>query len=121
MGTAPASAASYDLNTETTGAFGHGSVDFNSRTYLSSIHLRSVDTASDGHHVRIRLVTKRNDGTNAYWAWRANYGGHGNQEEWYTSLSDARGVKAILLQTCRAEGTTLLNCDNSPWRNNPYY
>lgn len=118
----PAHANTGPGSAETTGAYGSFSFRFASQTHMNSITLRSVDTLADGHHARIRLVTQRGDGSTAYWGWRANYGGAGSDLEWNTYLTDGSGIKAVRIQVCRAEGSTLLNCQySSQWRANPYY
>ncbi|MCX4846775.1 hypothetical protein [Streptomyces sp. NBC_00893] len=106
------------LSAETTGAFGDAYVTFASRTYASKIEFRSVDLLADGHHARLRLITKRSNGVQAAWPWRMNYGGKGAQPEWTTSLTDAQGIAQVRLQVCRAEGDTLLNCAYSDWKSN---
>ncbi|MEU0664653.1 hypothetical protein ABZ508_01330 [Streptomyces lavendulocolor] len=109
------------LAATTTGAYGNSTISFAGKTYADSIYFRAVDTAADGNHARIRLVTKRSNGSLAYWSWRANYDGSMTEKEWYTSLSDPQGITAVLIQVCRAEGDTLLNCANSEWKPNTYW
>ncbi|MFF8710215.1 hypothetical protein ACF07T_02055 [Streptomyces sp. NPDC015184] len=116
--TSASAATGVVLAAETTGAFGDAYVTFASRTYASNIEFRSVDTLADGHHARLRLITKRSNGDVANWPWRINYGGKGAQPEWTTSLTDNQGIAQVRLQVCRGEGDTLLNCAYSPWRSN---
>ncbi|MBO0917204.1 hypothetical protein [Streptomyces laculatispora] len=108
------------LSAETTGAYGDSTITFTSRTYASNIEFRSVDLLADGHNARLRLITKRSDGTDAYWGWRKNYGGKGAQPTWTTTLKDPQGIAQVRLQVCRAEGDTLLNCAYSAWKSNYY-
>lgn len=108
------------LSAETTGAYGDAYITYGSKTYLSKIEFRSVDLLADGHHARLRLNTKRSDGSVANWAWRYNYGGKGAQPEWTTTLSDSRGITQVRLQVCRAEGDDILNCAYSGWKLNAY-
>ncbi|WP_405898711.1 hypothetical protein OG242_15400 [Streptomyces sp. NBC_00727] len=108
------------MSAETTGAFGEAYVTFASHTYASKIELRSVDTVSDGHNARLRLMTKHDDGTVAYWGWRKNYGGAGFQDTWVTTLKDPKGIAKVRLQVCRAEDNEILNCAYSAWKANYY-
>ncbi|GAA1342730.1 hypothetical protein GCM10009647_086680 [Streptomyces sanglieri] len=116
--TSASAATGVVLSAETTGAFGDAYVTFASRTYASKIEFRSVDTLADGHHARLRLITKRSNGVQATWPWRINYGGKGAQPEWTTSLTDKEGIAQVRLQVCRGEGDALLNCAYSEWRSN---
>lgn len=108
------------LSAETTGAYGDAYVYFASRTYVNEIEFRSVDLLADGHNARLRLVTKRSNGTVAYWGWRKNYGGKGAQPTWTTTLNDPMGIAQVRLQVCRAEDNDLLNCAYSGWKSNYY-
>ncbi|WP_098026905.1 hypothetical protein [Streptomyces sp. st115] len=122
LATTTSASAAYGtvLDAQTTGAYGTASITYGSRTNLSKIEFRSVDLLADGHHARLRLITKRHDGSVANWAWRYNYGGKGAQPTWTTTLSDPRGVAQVRLQVCRGEGDDLLNCAYSRWELNAY-
>ncbi len=108
------------LSAETTGAFGDVYITYKSHTNLSRVDFRSVDLLADGHHARLRLNTKRDDGSVANWAWRYNYGGKGAQLTWESTLNDPRGVAQVRLQVCRGEGNDILNCAYSKWERNAY-
>ncbi|MEU2183592.1 hypothetical protein [Streptomyces thermolilacinus] len=121
LGTTSATAARGNwLIAETIGVYGSTMVTYGSKTHLSEIDIRVVDTASDGHHVRTRIITKRSNGSLAYWAWRANYGGLPTEKEWTTFLTDSQGIIQVQSQACVAEGSTLIRCAYSPWKTNPY-
>ena len=90
------------------GATGAGEETLASRTYLSSVTLAVKDTRADGHHVRIRLVTRRNDGTNHYWPWHAVYSGAGTSDTWNTTASDSGGIRLIWHEVAVFEGDTKL-------------
>ncbi|MGI5138978.1 MULTISPECIES: hypothetical protein [unclassified Streptomyces] len=66
------------------------------------------DTAADGHHVRMRFVSKQTDGKVHYWAWHKNTGGTGTIT-YNTTASDSRGIFDAGVQVARFEGDTLLN------------
>ncbi|MFJ9889929.1 hypothetical protein ACIQRW_29315 [Streptomyces sp. NPDC091287] len=116
--TSAAAAPGAVLSAETPGAYGDATIRFASRTYADKIDLRSVDLLADGHHARLRVITKRSNGTVANWPWRMNYGGKGAQPTWTTTLSDPQGIAQVRLQVCRAEGDDLLNCSYSGWKPN---
>src|SRR5215813_12522084 len=53
------------------------------------IHMEISDTAADGHHVRMRFVSKQTDGKVHYWEWHKNTGGTGTIT-YNTTASDSR-------------------------------
>jgi hypothetical protein len=67
------------------------------------------DTAADGHHVRMRLITKNHVGTIKYWAWHANYGGAGTEKWLDTYAKEDSGIFDAGIQIGRFEGDTILN------------
>ncbi|MFF4984431.1 hypothetical protein ACFY3O_30860 [Streptomyces sp. NPDC001046] len=74
-----------------------------------------TDTLADGHHVRIRLVSKQYDGTRKNWPWRKNFDGKGDTKTWDTTADDDRGLHEIGVQVARFEGDQLLNsCTDLP-------
>lgn len=66
------------------------------------------DTASDGHHARVRLVSKNTFGTTRYWPWRMNYDGPSGKT-WNTTASDSSGLFDLGVQVATFEGDTLLH------------
>lgn len=90
------------------GAYGGGSENLVSRTFLDDVHLYVKDTRADGHHVRIRLMTRRNDGTTHFWPWRALYSGAGTSDSWSTTATDSGGIRLIQHQVAVYEGDTQL-------------
>ncbi|GGQ62799.1 hypothetical protein GCM10010496_27760 [Streptomyces asoensis] len=75
--------------------------------------LGAWDTSADGHHVRVRLITKDSTGTIKYWAWHANYNGAGSTQSWDFTATDRGGFFDMGVQVGRFEGDTILNaCAN---------
>ncbi|WP_432076602.1 hypothetical protein [Streptomyces wuyuanensis] len=67
------------------------------------------DTKADGHHARVRFLSKNTHGTVKYWGWRSNLDGTGTTKNWSTTASDSSGLFDIGIQVARFEGNTLLN------------
>ncbi|WP_405924728.1 hypothetical protein [Streptomyces sp. NBC_00035] len=109
--TSPAQAAAANRGCDTTGAdgfiyfpsWGTGPVT----TLKLEWHLD--DTLADGHHTRIRFLSKQHDGTIHYWPWHKNTGGAGNHEWAATSATDSYGIFDIGAEIARYEGDTKLN------------
>ncbi|MFJ5225477.1 hypothetical protein [Streptomyces sp. NPDC088400] len=116
-GTAQADGFEGTLACSTTGA--KGSIYYNNwhgpdATINMSISLN--DTAADGHHVRVRFLSKNTFGTTKYWAWRSITGGSGTGNAWYTTASDSGGLFDIGVQVARFEGDQMLNsCTDVTW------
>ncbi len=67
------------------------------------------DIKPDGHHVRIRLVSKQYNDARKNWPWRKNTRGSGRSQTWSSSASDSNGLFEIGVQVARFEGNKLLN------------
>ncbi|MEE1771631.1 hypothetical protein PUR34_26630 [Streptomyces sp. JV185] len=67
------------------------------------------DTAADGHHSRIRLVSKDTFGKIHNWSWRMNYDGQGNGKTWTTTASHTNGLFELGVNVATFEGDTMLN------------
>jgi hypothetical protein len=107
---APASAATLLGRCNTTGASGGITVnDFYGATDEINLSMSVDDTAADGHHVRIRLVTKNHAGTVKYWSWHANYDGQGTSKQWKTYAHEDSGIFDVGIQVARYEGSSRLN------------
>lgn len=57
-----------------------------------NVYLWVQDTAADGHHVSIRLVTKDSSGHTHLWPRHDNYGGNGVAMDWETTARDSSGI-----------------------------
>lgn len=90
------------------GAYGGGSEHMASRTFLDDVSLYVKDTRADGHHVRIRLLTRRDDGTTHFWPWHAVYSGSGTSNSWSTTATDSGGIRLIQHEVAVFEGDTRL-------------
>ncbi|MET8692869.1 hypothetical protein ABZV65_10015 [Streptomyces bauhiniae] len=106
----PASAATLLARCNTTGASGGVTVDnFSGATDEIKFFMGVDDTLADGHHARIRLITKNAAGKNKYWAWHADYGGAGTSKEIRSYAHDDSGIFDVGIQVARFEGSSLLN------------
>ncbi|MFD7441539.1 hypothetical protein [Streptomyces sp. NPDC059909] len=74
-----------------------------------SLNINLSDTSADGHHVRVRFLSRNVHGTVKYWTWRSNLDGAGTTKNWSTTASDSYGLFDIGVQVARFEGNTLLN------------
>ncbi|CAM5662458.1 hypothetical protein SHIRM173S_03690 [Streptomyces hirsutus] len=74
------------------------------------IALSVTDTSADGHHVRVRLLTKA-VGTDAVttWKWRSLTSGSGNTLTESTTAQSSWGIWATGVEVARFEGDTKLN------------
>ena len=106
----PASATDATASCTTTGATGHATVyNFDGATDKITLNLGVYDSLADGHHVRVRLLTKNYVGTTKYWSWHANYDGAGVGKSWDTTATDSNGIFDVGVQVARFEGDSLLN------------
>lgn len=122
----PAAAATYENSCFSggialAGASGGGKWNYASRTKLDPMTLFVTDRRADGHSVGVRLVTRRSDGTNAYWAWHRVYAGAGNSESWGTNLTDSAGVRQAWTQVAVFEGDSILELCVTPTGTNQYW
>ncbi|WP_405908439.1 MULTISPECIES: hypothetical protein [unclassified Streptomyces] len=110
MSAAPASAASYTMYCDTTGASGASTINgwAVGATSLGVI-LSVTDGSADGHHVRIRLLGKDRAGNLITYQWRMNYDGNGTTKTWTTTASYSAGFGDVGVQVARFEGDTQLN------------
>ncbi|GAA2503618.1 hypothetical protein GCM10010276_53620 [Streptomyces longisporus] len=110
--TLPASAEADTLqpSCSTTGANGTVTVPgFSHKATYIVVALDLYDSLADGHHVRIRLITKDANKNYTYWPWHADYDGKGSSKEWNTSAKDSNGFINVAAQVARFDGDNLLN------------
>ncbi|MFC8348783.1 hypothetical protein [Streptomyces sp. NPDC057280] len=117
MGISPASAATYTAACHATGV--NGSLYSTGWDYgeekIPYISLVVSDSAADGHHVAIRLVTYGFAPDDVvYWPWHHYYGGNGGTGSWETSATTGRDLVGFAIQAATFEGSTRLNyCEDS--------
>jgi hypothetical protein len=70
--------------------------------------LRVSDTAADGHHPQVRLVTEEYNGTIKRWPWHSNTDGYGTTQSWNTYAYDGYGIAKVGVQVANFEHSTLL-------------
>lgn len=102
------------------GASGSGSWVFASRTQLNSVSLKITDTAADGHHVAIRLLTVQGTTTHK-WPLHHEYGGKGSTQTWNTTASDSLGIKYAYIEVLVMEGDSIVTSCGDRSVINPYY
>ena len=88
------------------GAIGGGNEDMKSSTSLTNVNLYVKDTAADGYHVAVRLVTRRNNGSDHYWPWHNLYAGAGTHQSWYTNATDPGGIKLVWREIAVFQGSS---------------
>lgn len=99
----------------TLGATGGGLESVKNSTTLTDVGLTVWDTSADGHHVGVRLVTRRSNGTNHYWSWHELYAGSGTHDSWKTSATDSGGIEKVWEEVAVFEGDSKLgSCTTSP-------
>lgn len=111
MSAAPASAAvSATLICDTTGARGVVAVnDWRNGASSIDVSIAVGDNLADGHHVRVRVLGRAEDGDLITWQWRANYDGNGTSKSWTSTATFSGGIYDMGVQAARFEGDTLLN------------
>ncbi|WP_329340319.1 hypothetical protein OG866_32705 [Streptomyces sp. NBC_00663] len=111
MAAAPASAeVSATLICDTTGARGVVVVnDWQNGGTSFPVSIAVGDNLADGHHVRVRVVGRAEDGDWIYWPWHANYDGNGTAKSWSSTANFSGGIYDMGVQAARFEGDTLLN------------
>lgn len=87
-------------------AKGGGDQTYTSRNSLKDVYLWVKDTAADGHHVAVRLVTRRADGSTHVWSWHHMYSGQDTEDSWYTTASDPGGIRRVWHEVATFEGDT---------------
>ena len=107
---APARADNLLARCKTAGAAGGLTVyNFSGATDRIKLFIGVSDTRADGHHVRVRLLTKNVNGTTKRWRWRSVTQGADESRDWRTTAKDDRGIFAAGLQVARYEHGTILN------------
>ncbi|MEU2111885.1 hypothetical protein [Streptomyces sp. NPDC019507] len=80
-----------------------------SSTTRIDVRLGVWDEAADGHHSRVRLITKNKYGGIVYYSWRSDTNGANNGKlNWDTYASDTDGIKDVGVQVATYEGDTQL-------------
>ncbi|MEV7033174.1 hypothetical protein AB0N99_23510 [Streptomyces sp. NPDC093272] len=101
-----------------TGASGGGNENLKNSTTLTDVNLTVKDTRADGHHVAIRLVTRRSDGTDHNWPWHGVYSGAATSDSWFTTATDSGGIKLVWREVAVFEGDSKLgSCVTTPQAN----
>ncbi|WP_201051683.1 hypothetical protein [Streptomyces sp. MBT53] len=80
-----------------------------------------ADTRADGHHVAIRLVTRKSDGSDHYWTWHHLYAGEGTSQTWDTTASDSAGIHTVWRQVGLFEGDSLITSCVTAGESNPLW
>lgn len=105
-------------NLAVVGAVGGGDENMKSSTSLTNVNLYVKDTRADGYHVGIRLVTRRNNGSDHYWAWHTLYAGAGTHQSWYTDATDSGGIKLVWREVAVFKGSSeVTSCITKPQAN----
>jgi hypothetical protein len=74
------------------------------------IALSVTDTSADGHHVRVRLLTKPVGSQQVFtWPWRSNTKGSGQTVTVSTTAESEYGIEHTGVEVARFEGDTKLN------------
>ncbi|MGW0913054.1 hypothetical protein ACWD1Z_15090 [Streptomyces sp. NPDC002784] len=112
--TGQASAATETASCSTTGARGSMGATYPSGDQWPyeefKIALSVTDTSADGHHVRVRLLTKPVGSQQVLtWKWHALYSGSGNTYTVSTTAQSSYGIYATGVEVARFEGDTKLN------------
>ncbi|MFE5855671.1 hypothetical protein ACFQ61_21000 [Streptomyces sp. NPDC056500] len=71
--------------------------------------LSVTDSRADGHHVRVRFLSKTVSGTTVKWGWHKNTSGAGRTFVRETSASHPNGIFNVGVEIARFEGNTYLN------------
>ena len=112
--TGQASATTYTASCSTTGARGSMGASYPSGDQWMydefDIALSVTDTSADGHHVRVRLLTKAvgSDAT-VTWKWHSLTSGSGNTLTFSTTAQTEYGIWDTGVEVARFEGDTKLN------------
>ncbi|MFD9423811.1 MULTISPECIES: hypothetical protein [unclassified Streptomyces] len=102
---AGAAASAVARGCKTGGAIGGATItDWNGPQSEIKIRLQVSDTRADGHHVRVRFISKTSAGATKYWTWRKNYDGNGSVSIWNTTAEDSAGIAAVGAQAGVFEG-----------------
>lgn len=111
FGATPAHAVTSNGACSTSGGFGGVTVDHppGATDYVPRVVLYVSDSARDGAHMRVRLVTENHEGKNKYWPWRKLTSGFNNTKDWVTSAKESSGIFHVGVQVARYDGNTYLN------------
>jgi hypothetical protein len=94
---------------------GGGNENIKNSTTLTDVNLSVKDTRADSHHVAIRLVTRRSNGTDHYWSWHSVYSGSGTHDSWLTTATDSGGIKLVWREIAVFEGDSKVGyCYTTP-------
>ncbi|MFJ9709894.1 hypothetical protein [Streptomyces sp. NPDC101234] len=102
-------------------ASGGGDQSYTGKNSLADVSLYVKDLRADGHHVAVRLVTRRSDGSNHYWSWHHLYAGEGTDQTWNTTATDSGGIHTVWRQIGIFEGDSLLNSCVTDGESNPQW
>jgi hypothetical protein len=118
----PASAApTVGIGCDATGVHGEATWTFDGKTQLDNLKLTVKDTAGDGHHVGIRLVTVGPDSSVHEWPLHEEFGGKGATHTWSTTATLASGIAMVEVQAKTMEGSrTVSECGSEGVRNPAY-
>jgi len=103
------------------GATGGVDEGFSSRTQLTDVDLHVTDTLADGHHVGVRLVTTRPDGSLHYWTWHELFAGNGSSQAWHTTATDSAGIQRVQAEVAVMEGSSIVGHCTTSAEDNPFY
>ncbi|MEV7154613.1 hypothetical protein AB0N77_08295 [Streptomyces misionensis] len=110
MSNAASAANTMTASCSTTGASGSSVSVYGSDPWGEvKVTLRVKDTSADGHHVRVRYLTKGDSGLVYKWKWHSNTDGSGATKEWETTAWSTYGIYEKGVEVARFEGDTLLN------------
>ncbi|MGW3085938.1 hypothetical protein [Streptomyces sp. NPDC001108] len=116
----PAAAEPVGAACSVTGASGSGSWEFVNANSLKNVNLTVKDTAADGHHVAIRLMTVNRSGVSHNWPLHHLYDGKGSSHTWTTTATDTNGIKYAYVEVFLMEGSNDLQMCNDRSIMNPY-
>ncbi|MFV5992285.1 hypothetical protein ACNPQM_07480 [Streptomyces sp. NPDC056231] len=116
----PAAAAPVGASCSITGAKGSGSWEFVNANSIKNVNLTVTDTAADGHHVAIRLLTVDRNLVSHNWTLHHLYDGKGTSHTWTTTATDTRGLKYVYIEVSVMEGSDELAMCNDRSITNPY-
>ncbi|MGW2488831.1 hypothetical protein ACWCV9_16695 [Streptomyces sp. NPDC001606] len=109
------------INVPYLAATGGGDQTYTGKNSLDDVSLYVKDTAADGLHVAIRLVTRRSDGSDHYWSWHHLYSGGGTSQTWNTKASDTAGIRKVFREVGVFKGTSMLSACATPGEANPQW
>jgi uncharacterized protein YfaS (alpha-2-macroglobulin family) len=74
------------------------------------VTLSVTDTSADGHHVRVRYLTKSNvSSAPVKWKWHSLTSGKGTTLNYPTTAQDSNGIIDMGVEIARFEGNSMLN------------